>query len=154
VVTAVVQGGRTPAERIRWVSWGEPREPAPHAPIGPVAGPVAVEVPPWPGAIPGPAPARVLDPPVAATLVDDHDRAVVVSARGDLSAPPARVDCSALPRGGGAVTAWAGPWAQDVRWWDRATRARRVTWQVVVDDTVACLVQVEQGAATVTAIYD
>ena len=64
VVTAVEQGGRTPAERIRWVPWGEPREPAPHAPIGPVAGPVAVETPPWPGAIPGPAPARVLAPPV------------------------------------------------------------------------------------------
>ena len=154
VVTAVVQGGRTPAERIRWVPWGEPREPAPHAPIGPVAGPVAVEVPPWPGAIPGPAPARVLDPPVAAALVDGRDRAVVVSARGDLSAPPARVTCVALPRGGGEITAWAGPWAQDVRWWDRATRARRVTWQVVVDDTVACLIEVEQGSATVTAVYD
>ena len=25
VVTAVAQGGRTPAERIRWVPWGEPR---------------------------------------------------------------------------------------------------------------------------------
>jgi protein ImuB len=154
VVTAVVQGGRTPAERIRWVPWGEPREPAPHAPIGPVAGPVAVETPPWPGAIPGPAPARVLAPPVAATFVDGRGRAVVVSARGDLSAPPARVECVVLPRGGGAVTAWAGPWAQDVRWWDRATRARRITWQVVVDDTVACLVQVERGTAAVTAVYD
>ena len=38
VVTPVPQGGRTPAERVRWVPWGEPREPAPHAPIGPVAG--------------------------------------------------------------------------------------------------------------------
>jgi protein ImuB len=154
VVTAVEQGGRTPAERIRWVPWGEPREPAPHAPVGPVAGPVAVETPPWPGAIPGPAPARVLAPPVAASLVDGRGRAVLVSARGELSAPPARVECGALPQGGGAVTAWAGPWAQDVRWWDRATHARRVTWQVVIDGTVACLVQVTQGAATVTAIYD
>jgi hypothetical protein len=41
-----------------------------------------------------------------------------------------------------------------VRWWDRATRARRITWQVVVDDTVACLVQVERGTAAVTAVYD
>ena len=154
VVTAVEQGGRTPAERVRWVPWGEPREPAPHAPVGPVAGPVAVEIPPWPGAIPGPAPARVLAPPVAASLVDGRGHAVRVSARGDLSAPPARVESVALPRGGGTVTAWAGPWAQDVRWWDRATHARRVTWQVVVDGTVACLVQVTQGAATVTAIYD
>ena len=27
VVTPVPQGGRTPAERVRWVPWGEPREP-------------------------------------------------------------------------------------------------------------------------------
>ncbi|MGZ4711725.1 MAG: DNA polymerase Y family protein [Acidimicrobiia bacterium] len=154
VVTAVPQGGRTPAERIRWVPWGEPREPVPHAPLGPVAGPVAVETPPWPGTIPGPAPARVLIPPSPAELVAADGRAVVVSARGDLSAPPARVRSAVLPGGGGAVTAWTGPWAQDVRWWDRVTRARRVAWQVVVDDDVACLLQVEQGAAAVTAIYD
>ena len=29
VVTPVPQGGRTPAERVRWVPWGEPREPEP-----------------------------------------------------------------------------------------------------------------------------
>jgi protein ImuB len=154
VVTAVPQGGRTPAERVRWVPWGEPREPAPLAPVGPVAGPITVETPPWPGAIPGPAPARVLAPPVDAALVDAAGRPVLVTARGDLSAAPARVECGVLPGGGGAVTAWAGPWAQDVRWWDRRSRARRVAWQVVVDDSVACLVEVERGVATVTAVYD
>ena len=154
VVTAVPQGGRTPVERIRWVPWGEPREPSPHAPIGPVAGPASVEIPPWPGTIPGPAPGRVLDPPVAAMLMDGHDRAVMVTARGDLSAPPAVVRSSVLPNGGGAITAWAGPWAQDVRWWDRASRSRRVAWQVVVDGSLACLVNVERGNASIAAIYD
>jgi protein ImuB len=154
VVTAVPQGGRTPAERIRWVPWSEPREPAPNAPIGPVAGPVAVETPPWPGAIPGPAPARVLDPPVPAALTDDLVRPVVVSTRGEVSAGPAFLRSDALPGGGGAVTAWAGPWPQDLRWWDRSTRARRVAWQVVVAETTACLVHVERGHATVTALYD
>jgi protein ImuB len=154
VLTAVPQGGRTPCERIRWVPWGEPREPASHAPLGPVAGPVAVEVPSWPGTIPGPAPARVLAPPVGATFVDAGGRAVMVTARGDCPASPARLQCVALPGGGGTVTAWAGPWPQDVRWWDRTTRARRVAWQVVVDDTVACLVEVVRGDAAVTAVYD
>ncbi len=154
VVTAVPQGGRTPGERIRWVPWGEPREPSPHAPIGPIAGPVAVEVPPWPGTIPGPAPARVLELPAAATLLDAQGRPVVVSARGDLSDHPAELCCSELPRGRGVVTAWAGPWAQDVRWWDRASRARRVTWQLVIDESFACLVNVERGVASVTAVYD
>ena len=154
VVTAVAQGGRTPAERIRWVPWGEPREPSPHAPIGPVAGPVTVETPPWPGTIPGPAPARVLDSPTTASLLDGSGRPVMVSARGDLSAPPTEVRSAVLPNGGGAVTAFAGPWAQDVRWWDRASRSRRVTWQVVIDEQLACLVNVERGTASITAIYD
>ena len=44
VVTAVVQGGRTPAEQVRWVPWGEPREPT-AARGGP-------EVAAWPGALP------------------------------------------------------------------------------------------------------
>ena len=34
----------------------------------------------------------------------------------------------------GAITAWAGPWAQDVRWWDRRGWARRVHLQVVVGE--------------------
>ena len=59
-----------------------------------------------------------------------------------------------LPGGEGVITAWAGPWAQDVRWWDRSARARRVAWQVVVDDETACLVQVEQRHASVAAVYD
>ena len=76
------------------------------------------------------------------------------SARGDLSSPPVSLRCPVLPDGGGTITAWAGPWPQDVRWWDRTTAARRVTWQVVVEGTTACLVHVEQGAAVVAAIYD
>lgn len=155
VVTAVPQGGRTPHERIRWVPWGEPREPSPHAPVGRVAGPVTVEVPPWPGLIPGPAPARVFDPPLPVTLVDGQGRPVVVSARGELSSAPARLHgAGVVGGGGGAVTAYAGPWAQDVRWWDRTTRARRVTWQLVIDHEFACLVQVERGEAVIAAAYD
>src|SRR5262249_22293769 len=55
VVTAVVQGGRTPAEQVRWVPWGEPREPARPLVVG-------AEIAAWPGALPSPFPARVLDP--------------------------------------------------------------------------------------------
>jgi protein ImuB len=157
VVTPVVQGGRTPAERIRWVPWGEPREPEPARPVGPVAGPVRVETPPWPGAIPGRAPARVLDPAPEVALVDAAGRAVTVSARGEPSAPPATLRAAVLPGGGGEITAFAGPWAQDVRWWDPGSRARRVYWQVVTGagvGAVACLVRVERGTATLEAVYD
>jgi protein ImuB len=151
VVTAVACGGRTPAERVRWVPWGEPREPR-------ESGAAGAESPAWPGAVPGPAPARVHDPPVPAVLLDGDGRPVVVSGRGEASGVPARLDCAGLPGGGGPVVAWAGPWPHDLRWWDRPARRRRALWQVVVgrapDDGVACLVAVEGGAAFVEAVYD
>jgi len=79
--------------------------------------------------------------------------------RGEVSAPPAVLDCPALPGGGGPLVAWAGPWAHDLRWWSQ--RRRRVLWQVVVGERggvggtqVACLVAVERGRAGVEALYD
>ena len=158
VVTAVPQGGRTPGERVRWVPWGDPREPG--RPIDAVAAPGANarEVPPWPGAIPAPAPARVFDPPPQAELLDAAGEVVTVSGRGDPSAPPARLRCAVLPGRGGEIAAWAGPWAHDARWWDRRARARRAYWQVLVDvpdgERVACLVAVTAGHAALEAIYD
>ena len=123
VVTAVPQGGRTPGERVRWVPWGDPREPA--RPLDAVAAPGANarEVPPWPGAIPAPAPARVFDPPPPAELLDAAGEVVTVSGRGDPSAPPARpaVRGAAGPRGRDHRV--GGPWAHDARWWDRRAQA-------------------------------
>jgi protein ImuB len=158
VVTAVPQGGRTPGERVRWVPWGDPREPA--RPLDPVPAPGANvrEAPPWPGAIPGPAPARVFDPPPPAELLDAAGEVVTVSGRGDPSALPAHLRCAALPGNGGEIAAWAGPWAHDARWWDRRARARRAYWQVLVatpdGERVACLVAVAAGHAALEAIYD
>jgi protein ImuB len=157
VVTPVACGGRSPSERVRWVPWGEPRDDHP----------AGLEAPSWPGAVPGPAPARVHDPPVPAALLDADGRPVVVSGRGEASAAPARLDCAGLPDGGGPVVAWVGPWPHDLRWWDRPARRRRALWQVVVGRTgdevtgpsaatgaVACLVAVENGTAAVEAVYD
>ncbi|MBM3675361.1 MAG: DNA polymerase Y family protein [Actinobacteria bacterium] len=151
VVTAVPQGGRTPLERVRWVPWGEPREA--QRPVDAVAGPVSTETPDWPGTVPGPSPARVFAVAPRAVLLDAAGEAVTVSSRGEPSAPPARLVSPVLPGGGGEVGAWAGPWAQDVRWWDRRARARRSYWQVVVGET-ACLVRVERGEAAIEALYD
>jgi protein ImuB len=106
----------------------------------------------------------VHDPPVPAALLDASGAPVVVSGRGEASAPPARLECAGLPDGGGPVVAWVGPWPQDLRWWDRPARRRRALWQVVVGrvrkpdgqagDEVACLVAVENGTAAVEAVYD
>lgn len=151
VATAVVQGGRTPVEQVRWVPWGE--LPEPDRPLV-----VDGEVPAWPGALPAPYPALVFSPPVPAELLDSDGRAVVVSGRGEQSAPPARVRCRALPGGGGSVRSVAGPWPHDVRWWDPAASTRRALWQLVVATAgagdVACVVAVEGGRAVVEAVYD
>jgi protein ImuB len=160
VVTAVPCGGRTPAERVRWVPWGDAREAR-------STGDADLDVAAWPGAVPGPAPTRVFVPALPAELLDAHGHAVTVSGRGDASGAPAQLVCAALPRGGGAVHGWAGPWLHDVRWWDRVTRRRRALWHVIVAATehnelgehdeatvTACLVGLEAGRATLEAIYD
>ncbi|HEY6318100.1 MAG TPA: DNA polymerase Y family protein [Acidimicrobiia bacterium] len=144
VVAVVPCGGRTPAERVRWVPWGEPR--------GDDLGP---EQPTWPGAVPGPVPTRVFEPRLPVALLDRDGSPVTVSGRGEASADPARLVGG--PLGTATVVAWAGPWAQDVRWWDRVCRRRRAVWQLVArgDTTdVACLVVVEAGQAGLEAIYD
>ena len=144
VVTALLVGGRTPVERVRWIPWGEPRDvPDPPAP--------------WPGAVPGPAPARVFDPPLPAEMLDADGHAITVTGRGEQSSSPAALRCAALAGGGGAVTSWIGPWLHDLRWWDR--RKRRALWQVVVEtgedgNGIACLVSVTRGQASIEAIYD
>jgi protein ImuB len=116
VTTPVPRGGRTPAEQARWVPWGEPR-------------PADDRTAPWPGSVPGPRPARVFAPPLAAELLDGDDRPIGVTARGEATGVPATLCCPSLTGGRGRIVAWAGPWASDVRWWDR--RRRCALWQVV-----------------------
>jgi protein ImuB len=151
VVTAAPCGGRTPAERVRWIPWGDARDDGDHPDARAAA---------WPGAVPGPAPARVYAPAVPADLLDPDGRPVAVSARGEATGRPARLTCAVLPGGGGPIRAWAGPWVHDVRWWDRRGRRRRALWHVVVGagesdtDEVACLVGIEGGRASVEAVYD
>ncbi len=147
VATPVLQGGRSPAERVRWVPWGEPREPA-RADRGPG------DRPAWPGRVPDPAPARVYEPPRPAELLDEAGRPVTVTGRGECAAPPAFVRSDVLPDGGGRVVAWAGPWPQDLRWWDRLTRRRHARWQVLTDRGTAALVVLDSGRAGVEAVYD
>lgn len=150
VGTCVVQGGRTPAERIRLVPWGEPREPVRPLQIG-------GEVAAWPGQIPSPAPSRVFVAPLPAEFLDGSGVPVRVNGRGDVMVPPALLRCAVLPGGGGQVRGWCGPWLHDVRWWDRAARQRCARFQVVIDTgatgEVACLVTIERGRAHLDAIY-
>ncbi|WP_396446918.1 DNA polymerase Y family protein [Actinomadura sp.] len=138
ITRPVLVGGRGPGERVVRVPVGD------LAPPGPPEGP-------WPGRVTGPAPAVVPAAPSPAELVDASGEAVVVSARCEVSAPPA-----ALAIGGrsAAVTGWTGPWPADERWWDPDHARRRARFQVTTDDGAAYLLAVEGGRWHVEAVYD
>ena len=53
-----------------------------------------------------------------------------------------------------AVTAWAGPWPVDERWWDDAAHRRRVRWQVLTANGAAYLLSQQGGRWEVEATYD
>ena len=142
VLSAVVDGGRDPLTRTRLVPWGDE--------------PVAMRSPeqPWPGQLPAPAPAVLLDPPRPAQVLDAAGHPVMITERGSVPHPPAR-----FALGGQqpvAVTSWAGPWPVDERWW-HADSARHVVRCQLVDVAgraylVSC--SVPEGRWQVDAIYD
>ncbi|MFE0593896.1 DNA polymerase Y family protein [Micromonospora echinospora] len=140
VVTAVLGGGRAPADQARLVPWGDERLPA------------RPELPPWPGRLPPPAPAVVLPAPLAATVHGATGEPVGVSARLQLTAAPARVAVGSAPPV--EVVGWAGPWPVDERWWAPTEARRAARFQVLLADGGALLLAVEAGQWLVEAIYD
>jgi protein ImuB len=106
----------------------------------------------WPGRLPTPSPAWVHGEPTPADVLDAAGEPVLVSGRGALSAPPARVSVASGPWT--AVRAWAGPWPLEERWWDAARRRRRARLQLVTADGQARLLALESGRWRVEATYD
>jgi protein ImuB len=76
---------------------------------------------------------------------------VGVTGRGLVTAEPARVTIGGRVD---EVTAWAGPWPADERWWDPDAHRRRARIQVVLADGRAHLLSLEAGTWTVEATYD
>jgi protein ImuB len=101
VQVPVLSGGRGPGERITLTPLGD--EPVPRADPDQ----------PWPGQLPGPSPAVLLDDPVE--LLDVQGNSVRVTGRGMFSADPARLTVRGRDDG---LSWWAGPWPVDERWWD------------------------------------
>lgn len=124
VQVPVLSGGRGPAERITLV------------PLGDELVPRADPRQPWPGQLPEPSPAVLLDEPVE--LLDAQGNPVRVTSRGMFSTDPARL--ATADRGGGSLRWWAGPWPVDERWWDPGvTAGRTARAQVLVDGTALLL---------------
>jgi protein ImuB len=107
VVTAVLGGGRDPAERVRLVPWGDDRE-------GGGAGRGDPE-PPWPGRLPAPSPAVVPPEPLPAELCDSAGNPVRLAAPDVLTASPHTLAVDGGPPA--EVRGWAGPWPVWPRWW-------------------------------------
>ncbi len=138
VTTAVLGGGRSPADQVRLVPWGDPRFPArPWSP--------------WPGRVCGPAPAVVHESRPEADVRDITGNEVLVSARGAASATPATLSVAGGP--GERVVAWAGPWPVEERWWDAAGR-RLARLQLAVESGAAYLLVREHGRWWLEASYD
>jgi len=134
VLTAVVGGGRTLGDRARLVAWGD------RAP--------AVDDRPWPGQLPQPAPATVFPAGHPVHVFSADGRGVTVDDRGALSAPPVEFSAGSNPRLR-RVTAWAGPWIVDERWWDAKTSRRVSRFQMVDDSGLAWLLVLSgDGAAS------
>ncbi|WP_309147135.1 MULTISPECIES: DNA polymerase Y family protein [unclassified Curtobacterium] len=137
VVTARIAGGRTLAERTLFVPWGD-------TPAGGERAVAVARARPWPGRLPGPAPATVLDRPRPVDVVAADGTPVDVDGRSILTGEPDRFRAEG-DRGGrfSAVAAWAGPWPLVVRWWEAGGRrlhrmqlvdAEGRAWTVVLAD--------------------
>jgi protein ImuB len=107
---------------------------------------------PWPGQVPAPAPAIVYAEPLPAEVVDATGATVAVDGRGLLGSLPSRVRIAG--RAWSPVTAWAGPWLVDERWWDPAAHRRLVRLQATTDRGAAYLLRLTGGRWWVEAIYD
>lgn len=140
VATAVPTGGRMPSDRQQRVAWGDR--------------PVVARDPrrPWPGAVPPPHPATVYELPRQIAVEDARGRPVAVTDRGALSASPAVI---VSPTGARRdLTAWAGPWPLDERWWDPASAVRAQRFQVVDAQGEAWLLVLDERGWWAHGRYD
>jgi protein ImuB len=140
VTRPVLAGGRSPAEQVLLVPFGDtgtPQRPADR---------------PWPGQIPAPAPATVYPVPLAALVTDGSGTAVSVTGRAQVSAPPAWI--SAAGRPALAVISWAGPWPVTERWWDPEQARRQARFQLITADGRAWLAVIQDSRWLVEASYD
>ncbi len=134
------------------IALSPPDPPAPSDPdLADLSGPGPGAVP-WPGRVPAPAPAIVYAEPVPAEVVDASGATVVVDGRGLLGSLPSRV--RVRDRAWSVITAWAGPWLVDERWWDPAAHRRLVRLQATTDQGAAYLLRLTGGRWWVEAIYD
>lgn len=141
VGTYTLMGGRSPADRQYFVPWGDaPPERTRREQ-------------PWPGALPGVTPSTVFPSPAPVLLLDAGGAPVQLTERGALSAEPIRVQFQP-GQSAKAITAWAGPWPVQERWWDADAARNCVRCQLVDDAGDAWLLIGDDQGWRVEAGYD
>jgi protein ImuB len=143
VGTAAIGGGRMLADRTTLVPWGDR--------IPDVVSAAAAK--PWPGSLPPPLPATVYSPPVRCAVVAASGAPVDVDESGGLTTHPERFS-PAPGRALARVTAWAGPWPVEERWWDPDAARSVHRLQLVDESGGAWLVLLENGEWMLEARYD
>lgn len=139
VLIPSVSGGRTLHDRQQLVAWGD-RRVAPRA---------ASE--PWPGQLPAPLPGTVFLSRHPVHVTGPAGAEVTVDDRGALTAAPEVFGSGAKQF---AITAWAGPWPIDERWWSREHARQAWRFQIVDDTGCAWLLVLEGGSWWAEARYD
>lgn len=137
VATVVISGGRRPVDRQQLIPWGD--RPGSSAP----------SERPWPGRLPAPLPATLLDEP--AVLLDAEGRQVVLDSRAGLVSEPVLIEV------GGeylAITGWAGPWPLVERPWLPHGPARSDRFQVIDERGTAWLVVCRDSRWFLEGRYD
>lgn len=139
VLMPTIAGGRTLADRQQLVAWGD-------RPVG-----SRTTTQPWPGQLPHPFPGTVFSPRHAVHVFSATGDAVSVDDRGVVSAAPARF--SATGTEVRQLTAWAGPWPLEERWWtESAPLSHR--FQAVDSTGCAWLLVLDSGGWWAEARYD
>lgn len=145
VVSAVVGGGRGPADRQTLVPWGD--RPVPRLPADA----------PWVGTLPTPAPATVFREPIPATVLTADQQVVTIDDRGVMSGEPAMFSprsTTRSPRELLPIDGWAGPWPVSERWWDESEHRQLTRFQIAGADGSAWLLMVEGNRWWTEARYD
>lgn len=144
VCGATLVGGRLLHERQQLHPWGD--APPQHV----------RRDQPWPGTLPGPAPATVFERARPAQVRSAGWHEVLIDARGNLSAEPSHWrpahdppdDQSAWRR----IVAWNGPWPIRQHWWQRSLQVNR--FQVIDEAAQAWLLIATSDSWWIEARYD
>ncbi|MHA7275823.1 DNA polymerase Y family protein [Arthrobacter sp. Hz1] len=146
VLTAIVAGGRMLKDRRVFIPWGDSSTSHP-------ATAKSQQGQPWPGRLPGPAPATVFDTPLEVLVQDVAGCTVDVDTRGMLTSTPVRFAAPGTTTGQRTVQHWAGPWPISERWWDSASRVLN-RFQLVDSTGAAWLLLLEDHRWWAEASYD